>query len=105
MKDKAIGIVQGPGTIGYAFAELVAGIVLHYADWRMVVFVGILPALVTLWIQKGVPESEMWRAHRAKTVALADGEATLGQPIRAVEPGFIRIFQPPFAKHTFALLF
>src|SRR5256712_1986942 len=71
----------------------------------MVFFVGILPALVTLWIQKGVPESEMWRAHRAKTVALADGEATLGQPIRAVEPGFIRIFQPPFAKHTFALLF
>src|SRR5207253_6377779 len=83
----------------------VAGIVLHYADWRMVFFVGVLPALVTLWIQKGVPESEMWRAHRAKTVALADGESTLRQPIRAVEPGFIRIFQPPFGKHTFALLF
>src|SRR5436853_1231130 len=105
LRAKAIDSVQSSGAIGYAFAALVAGIVLHYADWRMVFFVGILPALVTLWIQKGVPESEMWRAHRAKTVALADGEATLGQPIRAVEPGFIRIFQPPFAKHTFALLF
>src|SRR5437879_7620033 len=105
LRAKAIAIVQSSWAIGYAFAALVAGIVLHYADWRMVFFVGILPALVTLWIQKGVPESEMWRAHRAKTVALADGEATLGQPIRAVEPGFIRIFQPPFAKHTFALLF
>src|SRR5213595_611181 len=105
LRAKAIAIVQSSWALGYAFAALVAGIVLHYADWRMVFFVGILPALVTLWIQKGVPESEMWRAHRAKTVALADGEATLGQPIRAVEPGFIRIFQPPFAKHTFALLF
>src|SRR5438105_6793250 len=105
LRAKAISIVKSSWAIGYAFAALVAGIVLHYSDWRMVFFVGILPALVTLWIQKGVPESEMWRAHRAKTVALADGEATLGQPIRAVEPGFIRIFQPPFAKHTFALLF
>src|SRR5947209_13183555 len=105
LRAKATSIVQSYCAIGYAFAALVAGIVLHYADWRMVFFIGILPALVTFWIQKGVPESEMWRAHRAKTVALADGEATLGQPIRAVEPGFIRIFQPPFAKHTFALLF
>src|SRR5213079_769184 len=105
LRAKSIAIVQSSWAIGYAFAALVAGIVLHYADWRMVFFVGILPALVTLWIQKGVPESEMWRAHRAKTVALADGEATLRQPIRAVEPGFIRIFQPPFVNHTFALLF
>src|SRR5256712_8284772 len=92
LRAKAISIVQSSWAIGYALAALVAGIVLQYASWRMVFFVGILPALVTLWIQKGVPESEMWRAHRAKTVALADGEATLGQPIRAVEPGFIRIF-------------
>src|SRR5216117_1281295 len=84
LRAKAIAIVQSSWAIGYAFAALVAGIVLHYADWRMVFFVGILPALVTLWIQKGVPESEMCRAHRAKTVALADGEAPLRHPIRAV---------------------
>src|SRR3989449_10634472 len=56
-------------------------------------------------MQKAVPESEMWRPRRAKTVALADGEATLRQPAPIVETVFIRIFQPPFAKHTFALLF
>src|SRR5437667_2454918 len=60
LRAKAIAIVQSSWAIGYAFAALVAGIVLHYADWRMVFFVGILPALVTLWIQKGVPESRMW---------------------------------------------
>src|SRR5437763_11419040 len=105
LRAKAIAVVQSSWAIGYAAAALVAGIVLHYADWRMVFFVGILPALVTLWIQKGVPESEMWRAHRAKPAALADGGATLRQPIRAVEPGCIRLFQPPLSKHTFAILF
>ena len=38
------------------------GIVLRYANWRAVFFVGILPALVTLWIRSRVPESEMWIA-------------------------------------------
>ena len=30
----------------------------------MVFFVGILPALVTLWIRKSVPESEMWKQQK-----------------------------------------
>src|SRR6202142_2711777 len=64
LRAKAISIVQSSWAIGYALAAMVAGIVLHYASWRMVFFTGILPALVTLWIRKGVPESEMWRERR-----------------------------------------
>ena len=64
LRAKAISIVQSSWAIGYALAALVAGVVLHYAGWRTVFFVGILPALVTLWIRKGVPESEMWREQR-----------------------------------------
>src|SRR5271169_2245046 len=60
LRAKAISIVQSSWAIGYALAALVAGIVLHYGNWRIVFFVGILPALVTLWIQGRVPESEMW---------------------------------------------
>src|SRR5438128_5179049 len=60
LRAKAISIVQSSWAIGYALAALVAGIVLHYGSWRMVFFVGILPALVILWIRKDVPESEMW---------------------------------------------
>src|SRR5580704_8311778 len=63
LRAKALSIVQSSWAIGYALAALVAGVVLHYANWRMVFFVGILPALLTLWIQRGVPESEMWREH------------------------------------------
>src|SRR3954464_9605115 len=60
LRAKAISIVQSSWAIGYALAALVAGVVLHYANWRMVFFVGIAPALVILWIRKNVPESEMW---------------------------------------------
>src|SRR5271154_7249573 len=64
LRAKAISVVQSSWAIGYALAALVAGIVLRFANWRYVFFVGILPALVTLWIRKGVPESQMWTEHR-----------------------------------------
>src|SRR6266699_1284128 len=101
LRAKAISVVQSSWAIGYALAALVAGTVLHYANWRIVFFVGILPALVILWIRKDVPESEMWlerhRAGKGSSSAIAqDGSK---------HASFARIFQPPFAKFTFALLF
>ncbi len=95
LRAKAIAIVQSSWAIGYALAALVAGIVLHYADWRMVFFVGVLPALVTLWIQKGVPESRMWEQQHQlhKATASNTGGAS-----------FLRLFQPPLLKPTVALL-
>ena len=66
LRAKAISIVQSSWAIGYALAALAVGIVLHYADWRMAFFVGILPALVVLWIRRGVPESEMWQERHGR---------------------------------------
>ena len=97
LRAKAISIVQSSWAIGYAMAALVAGIVLQYANWRMVFFVGILPAAVTFWIQKGVPESPMWQEH--KTAASA---ASI--PEQRERASFKQIFQPPYLKHTVALL-
>jgi MFS family permease len=106
LRAKAISIVQSSWAIGYALAALVTGIVLHYADWRMAFFVGILPALVVLWIRRGVPESEMWRARQR-----ADGGFDKDRAIyaattnrRELAAGFVAIFRPPYTKHTFALL-
>jgi len=103
LRAKAISIVQSSWAIGYALAALVTGIVLHYADWRMAFFVGIFPALVVLWIRRGVPESELWRERHVTGRDLASSVSkTNGQDTQA---GFIRIFRPPYVKHTFALLF
>jgi len=33
--------------------------------WRWVFFVGVLPALITLWIRRGVREPALWQARRA----------------------------------------
>ena len=101
LRAKAISIVQSSWAIGYALAALVAGIVLHYANWRIVFFVGILPALVILWIRKDVPESEMW-LERHRVAARSPSAIT---PDGSKHDGFARIFQPPFVKYTFALLF
>lgn len=102
LRAKAISIVQSSWAIGYALAALVAGIVLHYANWRTVFFVGILPAIVTLWIQNRVPESEMWQEHHRlaqDSKRVADAQATYDHS------SFARIFQPPYLRYTFALLF
>src|SRR3954454_18899018 len=61
LRAKAISIVQSSWDIGYALAALVAWAVLQRWSWRAVFFVGILPALVILWIRKDVPESAMWQ--------------------------------------------
>jgi len=102
LRAKAISIVQSSWAIGYALAALVTGIVLHYADWRTAFFVGILPALVVLWIRRGVPESQMWqeRHQNGRTIASPVSEKLE----RGMHPGFIRIFQKPYLKPTVALL-
>src|SRR5437762_13187066 len=64
LRAKAIAVVQSSWAIGYAAAALVAWAVLQHWNWRAVFFVGVLPALLTFWILREVPESEMWKDHR-----------------------------------------
>jgi MFS family permease len=59
-RGKAIGIMQSCWAIGYGLAAIVVAIVLPRFGWRAVFFVGIVPALFTLWIRRSVKEPEMW---------------------------------------------
>jgi MFS family permease len=63
-RGRAMAIVQSSWAIGYALAAIVASVVLSRATWRWVFFVGVLPALVTLWIQHDVPEPELWERQK-----------------------------------------
>jgi MFS family permease len=101
LRAKAIAIVQSSWAIGYALAALVAGIVLRYSNWRFVFFVGILPAIVTLWIRNRVPESQMWEEHRRP----AQGQKLEPQgTLRTQENSFFVIFRAPYRKSTLVLL-
>jgi MFS family permease len=105
LRAKAIAIVQSSWAIGYALAALVAGIVLRYANWRFVFFVGILPALVTLWIRKGVPESQMWEENRrAAQDQELEPRGAQGKPKTQRHESFSAIFRAPYRKSTIALL-
>lgn len=59
-RGKALGIMQSCWAIGYGLAAVVVAIVLPQFGWRAVFFVGIIPALFTLWIRRSVKEPAMW---------------------------------------------
>src|SRR5262252_3386357 len=103
-RAKAISIVQSSWALGFAAAALVAGPVSRYYGWRAVFFVGIFPVLVTLWIQRKVPESEMWK-ERATFDAKRVSDTELPRLANSASASILDIFSPRFAKHTFALLF
>ena len=126
-RAKAISIVQSSWALGFAAAALVAGPVSRYYGWRAVFFVGILPALITLWIQRRVPESEMWtERNTSQSEPLAEGKTPLLAKSARTGPPHVFgvanpegptssgedsgkasmavIFAPPYLKHTFALL-
>ena len=102
LRAKAISVVQSSWAIGFALAALVSGIVLRYASWRYVFFVGILPALITLWIQNRVPESEMWEEHRRLRL-IHEGQKLEPQGTQG-NTSFLAIFRAPYLKSTIALL-
>ena len=63
-RGKALGLMQSCWAIGYGAAAIVVALVLPTYGWRAVFFVGIIPALFTLWIRRNLEEPEMWRASR-----------------------------------------
>ena len=88
-RGKAIGLMQSGWAIGTILAALLAAIVLPRFGWRPLFMLGVLPALLTFWMQKRVPEPEAWRQARAHAPASAWS-------------GLIEIMRPPLLRRTFA---
>ena len=89
-RGKALGFMQSGWAVGYAAAALVNGIVQPAYGWRAVFFVGILPALLTIWIRRRVEEPPIWHSRRVT--------ATAAEGIRS-------LFAGPLAPLTIALTF
>jgi MFS family permease len=64
-RGKALGFMQSFWAIGYGAAALVNLLVAPRWGWRGVFFVGVLPALLTVWVQRYVEEPEIWRVRTA----------------------------------------
>jgi MFS family permease len=59
-RGKAIGLMQSGFAVGYGLAAAVAALVLPRWGWRAVFFTGLFPALLAIWIRRGISESPAW---------------------------------------------
>jgi MFS family permease len=101
LRAKAIALVQSSWAWGLAAAALAAGLVLGWThnNWRAVFFLGIGPALVTLWIRSSVPESEMWEKNSSQRSAVSS-QSTSEKPRDALLSG---LFAPGLRRNTIFL--
>jgi len=65
-RAKAIALMQSGWALGYMLAAVVSGLILPRFGWRVLFLVGVLPALLTLFIRRKVPEPEIWLRRPAR---------------------------------------
>ena len=65
-RGKAMAITQSGWALGYILASLFAAAILPTYGWRPLFALGILPALLTLWIRRAVPEPDVWSPTAAR---------------------------------------
>ena len=95
-RGKAIGFVQSGWAVGYLLAAGLAAVVIPAYGWRALFLLGVLPALVTLWIRRSVEEPEVWRR------AVAEARAGGSRPGSAPASDPLAIFRPPLGRLTLA---
>ena len=90
-RGKALGLMQSAWAVGYGLAALVTMIVLPRWGWRVVFFIGVLPALLTFWVRRYVREPEIWLQRRNVTRAgnrlaevFSDGRAGVTAAVTAM---------------------
>ena len=71
------GILQQGYPVGYLLAAVVFRFVFPVLGWRWMFFIGVLPALLSLFIRFGVKESPVWVQNQQKRVT-----QNLGQSVR-----------------------
>src|SRR5271155_3151915 len=74
------GLLQSGYPAGYFLASIVYGLLFQYIGWRGMFMVGVVPALIVLYIRRKVPESPSWQptSRRSNTLAIVQSHWRLG---------------------------
>jgi MFS family permease len=88
-RGKAIGLMQGGWALGYLAAAIAAATILPRFGWRVMFFVGVIPALFALWIRTKVEEPLVWVNQQKKEQAEPKAKG-----------GFLQIFAPDLLRFT-----
>ena len=91
-RGKAIGFVQSGWAIGYLLASGLAALILPSYGWRALFLVGVLPALVAVWIRRHVEEPEIWRRRQPA------GAAPAAEPALTTALRFRALLRPPLRR-------
>ena len=91
-RGKAMGLMQSSWAVGYGAAAAVTALLLPHLGWRAVFFVGIAPALLTLWIRRRVSEPEIWLRTR-------------GQRTEKASIGLRAVFSGPYRRNALLITF
>ncbi|HEX4261924.1 MAG TPA: MFS transporter [Acetobacteraceae bacterium] len=65
-RSLASAIMMAGFEIGYFMAAAANAVIAPRFGWRILFFIGILPALLTIFIRRGVPESPVWLRTRGR---------------------------------------
>jgi MFS transporter, SHS family, lactate transporter len=65
------GLLQSGYPAGYFLASVVYALLFSYIGWRGMFMVGVIPALLVLYIRRHVPESPSWKPTTARSNTLA----------------------------------
>ncbi len=78
------GILQGSWGLGFPLSALAYGLLYEDIGWRGLLWIGILPALVVVWIRFFVKEPEVWAENkRLQTEKKAEVNAPAVRHLRA----------------------
>jgi len=99
-RGKALGVIQSAWAVGWALAVIAYTIVFSLASdeqaWRILMMIGILPALLILYVRRNVDDPEVFSATKEKEKR-RDPEAV---EARATEIPLKQIFRSDLAKTT-----
>jgi len=64
------GVLQGSWGLGFALSALAYGFLYDFVGWRGLLWIGILPAFVVIWIRYYVKEPEVWVENKRQQRAM-----------------------------------
>jgi MFS transporter, SHS family, lactate transporter len=83
-------VMQGSWGIGFLMSSAIYGLFYQYIGWRGLLMIGILPALLVIWIRMYVKEPEIWLENKRQ-------QKLQGREVRAP---LITIFKPGMLGNT-----
>lgn len=110
-RGKGAGLMQCGLGVGFFIASLVWLFIapLGPNSWRYMYLIGVLPALLTLWIRRSIPESVIWEIASAKRAETRQrklsGEALSESEAQLTRFTLVDLFTDPVARRRSIVVF